>query len=77
MKLSSVSTDIHGFTAPSPFSSDEHSFSADTDTKNDSDTASSDGSVTINKNGHFIHCLTIIGQIEGHYILPSGTKATK
>ena len=75
--MSSVSTDIHGFTAPSPFSSDEHSFSADTDTKNDSDTASSDGSVTINKNGHFIHCLTIIGQIEGHYILPSGTKATK
>lgn len=24
-----------------------------------------------------IHCLTVIGQIEGHYILSSGTKTTK
>lgn len=36
-----------------------------------------DGSVTINKNGRFIHCITIIGQIEGHYSLPQNTKATK
>lgn len=35
------------------------------------------GSITVNKNGHFIHCLTIIGQIEGHYILPSQNKTTK
>lgn len=35
------------------------------------------GSITIEKNGHFIHCLTIIGQIEGHYILPSQNKTTK
>ncbi len=26
---------------------------------------------------HAIHCLTIIGQIEGHYILPPQNKATK
>ena len=26
---------------------------------------------------HLIHCLTIIGQIEGHYILPPQTKTTK
>ncbi len=26
---------------------------------------------------HMIHCLTVIGQIEGHYILPSQNKATK
>ena len=26
---------------------------------------------------HLIHCLTIIGQIEGHYDAPSGTKTTK
>ena len=26
---------------------------------------------------HIIHCLTIIGQIEGHYILPSQNKTTK
>lgn len=35
------------------------------------------GSITISKDGHFIHCLTIIGQIEGHYILPSQNKTTK
>ncbi len=27
--------------------------------------------------GHSIHCMTIIGQIEGHYILPNDQKATK
>ena len=35
------------------------------------------GSITVEKCGHFIHCLTIIGQIEGHYILPSQNKTTK
>ena len=35
------------------------------------------GSITIKKDDHFIHCLTIIGQIEGHYILPSQNKTTK
>ena len=30
------------------------------------------------KNGEdTIHCLSIIGQIEGHYLLPEGQKATK
>ena len=36
-----------------------------------------DGSVTVNKNGSYIHCLTIIGQIEGHYSSPPNNKATK
>lgn len=35
------------------------------------------GSITVSMDGHFIHCLTIIGQIEGHYILPSQNKTTK
>ncbi|MBR1531279.1 MAG: ATP-dependent Clp protease proteolytic subunit [Eubacterium sp.] len=35
------------------------------------------GSITVEKSGHFIHCLTVIGQIEGHYILPSQNKTTK
>ena len=26
---------------------------------------------------HVIHCLTVVGQIEGHYILPSQNKTTK
>lgn len=34
------------------------------------------GSVTTDKNSP-IHCLNIIGQIEGHYILPSSNKTTK
>lgn len=36
-----------------------------------------DGSVTVKKKNGYIHCLTIIGQIEGHYNLPSNSKATK
>ena len=36
-----------------------------------------DGCVTTRRNGRSIHCLTIIGQIEGHYILPSQNKTTK
>ena len=35
------------------------------------------GSITVSKDAHFIRCLTIIGQIEGHYILPSQNKTTK
>ena len=34
------------------------------------------GSVII-KNGHTIHCLTVIGQIEGHTVLPPQNKTTK
>ena len=35
------------------------------------------GSVTTNNGQHRIHCMTIVGQIEGHYVLPSETKSTK
>ena len=35
------------------------------------------GSVTVRKGEHLIHCLTVIGQIEGHYILPAQNKTTK
>ncbi|HEX2938790.1 MAG TPA: ATP-dependent Clp protease proteolytic subunit [Ruminiclostridium sp.] len=35
------------------------------------------GTITIDKGRHLIHCLTIIGQIEGHYILPPQNKTTK
>lgn len=36
-----------------------------------------DGSVTVENQGKKIHCITIIGQIEGHYPLGGGQKATK
>lgn len=35
------------------------------------------GSVISNNAKHLIHCLTIIGQIEGHYVLSSQNKTTK
>ncbi len=34
------------------------------------------GSITTHGK-HLIHCLTIIGQVEGHYILPAQNKTTK
>lgn len=44
---------------------------------NGGDSIKETGSVTVKKNGHLIHCLTVIGQIEGHYILPVQNKTTK
>ncbi len=35
------------------------------------------GAVTTDNGRHVIHCLTIIGQIEGHYALPPENKTTK
>lgn len=35
------------------------------------------GSVVTENSSGRIHCLSIIGQVEGHYILPEGQKATK
>lgn len=35
------------------------------------------GTVSLKTGKDAIHCLSIIGQIEGHYILPSDQKATK
>lgn len=36
-----------------------------------------DGMIVSDSQGHSIHTITIIGQIEGHQILPEDTKATK
>lgn len=35
------------------------------------------GQITIPNAKHLIHCLNIIGQVEGHYILPPQNKTTK
>ena len=33
---------------------------------------------TVVKNRHgTVHCLTIVGQVEGHMVLPNNTKSTK
>lgn len=53
------------------------------DNNNDGESATSAdqirdfGSITAMNAENPIHCLTIIGQIEGHYILPQNSKATK
>ena len=52
---------------------------------NDKDDESLDRAELIEKTGevvshnakHLIHCLTVIGQVEGHYVLPSQNKTTK
>lgn len=75
------SQNLYGFTLPSPFSTNNPDLS-ETNDNDDSQTENNDeikdyGSVTVGEKGHFIHCMTVIGQIEGHYMLPSGTKSTK
>jgi ATP-dependent protease ClpP protease subunit len=35
------------------------------------------GAVTPTKGKYIIHCLTVVGQVEGHYILPPQNKTTK
>ncbi len=36
-----------------------------------------DGMAYVGKEGFVIDCITVIGQVEGHYSLPAGQKATK
>lgn len=71
----------YGFTLPSPFSTDNPDLPEinenDVSQTENNDEIKDYGSVTVGENGHFIHCMTVIGQIEGHYMLPSGTKSTK
>lgn len=54
---------------------------ADIDSKPDRDEKNNEiketGSVTTNSEGGNIHCLTVIGQVEGHYILGDNQKTTK
>ena len=41
------------------------------------DGSDTDGAVTVKAGRHIIYCLTVIGQIEGHYALPPQEKATR
>jgi ATP-dependent protease ClpP protease subunit len=36
-----------------------------------------DGAITVKEHGFRLHCMTIIGQVEGHYLLPENQKVTK
>lgn len=67
---------FNDFTAPAEANTSE-------DTSNEESTVDVDSQITDNgvfsvkNNGRYIHCLTIIGQVEGHYILPPSNKTTK
>ena len=39
--------------------------------------AEQNGQVVAHNAKHLIHCLTVIGEVEGHYVLPERTKTTK
>lgn len=67
----------NNFTFTAPDSIGENVDDSVAEAFSDGNEEESDGSVTICRNGKYIHCLTIIGQIEGHYNLPQNTKATK
>lgn len=59
----------------------EYDATADAEKTEDKDKKADDivkfGSSVAGKDGERIHCMTIIGQIEGHYALGDGQKATK
>ena len=50
---------------------------ADDEPNGSEDDSADVGAVTVRKRGRLIHCLTVIGQIEGHFILPAQNKTTK
>ncbi len=62
---------------------DEHEVSEEKSDENSmlseehNDSVYNTGSVIISRNEKVVYCLTIIGQIEGHYVLPSQNKTTK
>ena len=41
------------------------------------ETAESGGGIVAKNHREQFHCISIIGQIEGHFLLPEGQKATK
>ena len=65
------------FTAPGTYEPDSTDDCSEDIASADDFSQECDGSVTVNHNGKYVHCLTIIGQIEGHFALPQNTKSTK
>ncbi len=57
--------------------SDEENLSINGRKRDEYDNIELSGSVVAKSSEESIHCISIIGQIEGHYFLPEGQKATK
>ncbi len=66
----------YDFTTTSPFGH-EPVEENDVDVRREDENDSLNGAVTVESGGKIIHCLTVIGQVEGHYILPAQNKTTK
>ena len=47
------------------------------ETQNEQTASANDGRAYVGNDGFVIDCITVIGQVEGHYSLPAGQKATK
>lgn len=56
---------------------EKHQDQNQTDDVSEQERITESGAVVTSNGRHTIHCLTIIGQVEGHYILPSQNKTTK
>ncbi len=73
-----MNKDFSFFTAANPKENNDNSNDGDYDETKETDNDNSfDGSVTVKKGNSYFHCLTVIGQVEGHYNLPSQSKTTK
>ena len=49
----------------------------DNENERQPDPVREDGALIVKAGTHSIYCLTVIGQIEGHYALPPQEKATR
>lgn len=69
---------LNDFTAPINPTTPEQSEEADiSDNSNVPCEIHDNGAFSVGRNGKYVHCLTIIGQVEGHYLLPPSNKTTK
>ena len=67
---------FNDFTAPAEANASEDASNEESAVDVDSQ-ITDNGVFSVKNNGRYIHCLTIIGQVEGHYILPPSNKTTK
>ncbi len=58
-------------------SADENENSASSELIDRAELIERTGQAVSENSKHLIHCLTVIGQVEGHYAAPAGTKTTK
>lgn len=64
-------------TAENEFAEEKREGASEAASPSDIDEVFKSGSVTASGRGKTIHCISIIGQIEGHYLLGDGQKATR